>query len=72
MLVAVWDSGIGIEPSYINHRSTPFFSIRDSGMSLSIYHSIGQSQKGRIWASSNDGVGATFQSMLSLRPENVT
>jgi nitrogen-specific signal transduction histidine kinase len=39
VLVAVWDSGLGIEPS--NHLFTQFFSIRDGGMGmgLSIFHS---------------------------------
>jgi signal transduction histidine kinase len=40
-------------------------------MGLSIYYSIIKAHGGRIWASSNDGPGATFHFTLPLRPENV-
>jgi signal transduction histidine kinase len=71
--VAVRDSGIGIEPAYMEHLFTRFFSTRDGGrgMGLSICRSIIESHGGRIWASSNDGPGATFQFTRALRPENV-
>jgi signal transduction histidine kinase len=73
VLVAVRDSSIGIELAYVKHLFTPFFSIRAGGMGMgwSICRSIIEYQGGGIWASSNDGLGGTFQFTLPLRPETV-
>lgn len=42
------------------------------GMGLPMFQSISQSQRGRISASSNDGLGATVQFTPLLKPENIS
>jgi two-component system sensor kinase FixL len=70
--VAVRESGVNIERTYKVHLFAPLFSTRDGGMGmgLSIFYTIIESHGGRMWASSDDGPGATFQFTL-LRLENV-
>ena len=70
-LVAVQDSGVGLEPQAAARLFTPFFTTRDGGMGmgLSICRSIVESHGGRIWASSNEGPGATFRFALPLPAE---
>ena len=66
IVVAVQDSGIGIDPGLQNKLFDAFFSTKPDGMGmgLSISRSIIESHGGRIWASNNDGPGATFQFFL--------
>lgn len=70
-LVAIQDSGIGLDASIITRLFSPFFTTRESGMGLglSICRSIVEAHGGRIWASSNDGPGATFWFSLPLQQE---
>ena len=69
--VAVQDSGVGLEPAAAARLFTPFFTTRDGGMGmgLSISRSIVEAHGGRIWASSNEESGATFQFALPLQTE---
>ena len=57
---------IGIDPDLQNQLFDAFFSTKPDGMGmgLSISRSIIESHGGRIWASNNDGPGATFQFFL--------
>jgi C4-dicarboxylate-specific signal transduction histidine kinase len=73
-LVAVRDSGIGIDPDNMDRLFNAFFTTRANGMGmgLSIGRSIVESYGGRIWASSNDGPGTTFQFALPLRAQGVS
>jgi PAS domain S-box-containing protein len=61
--VAVRDSGIGLEPQNEERIFTPFYTTKPEGMGmgLSISRSIIQNHGGRLWATANDGPGATFQ-----------
>jgi C4-dicarboxylate-specific signal transduction histidine kinase len=70
-LVVVRDSGVGLAPGTAARLFTPFFTTRHDGMGLglSICRSIAESHGGRIWASCNDGPGATFHFTLPLRLE---
>ncbi|MBV8190533.1 MAG: hypothetical protein JO339_25040 [Alphaproteobacteria bacterium] len=72
-LVAVHDSGIGLDSATMARLFNPFFTTRQDGMGLglSICRSIVESHGGRIWASTNHGPGATFQFALPLKPANV-
>lgn len=74
VLVAVQDSGTGIDPANMNRLFNAFFTTRTNGMGmgLSICRSIIESHGGRIWASNNDGPGTTFQLALPLRPERAS
>ena len=68
VLVAVQDSGVGIDPENANKLFNAFFTTKPSGMGmgLSICRSIIENHDGTLWASRNAGPGATFQ--FTLRP----
>jgi signal transduction histidine kinase len=61
--VSVADSGPGLDPNATSRIFDPFYTTKASGMGmgLSICRSILQNHGGRLWASANDGPGATFQ-----------
>jgi signal transduction histidine kinase len=66
ILVAVEDSGIGIEPDDVDRVFGAFFTTKPNGMGigLSICRSIIEQHDGRIWATRNSGAGSTFQFTL--------
>ncbi|MFM0232093.1 trifunctional serine/threonine-protein kinase/ATP-binding protein/sensor histidine kinase [Paraburkholderia sediminicola] len=66
VVVAVQDSGPGIDPENVNRLFDPFFTTKADGMGmgLSICRSIIEAHGGQVWASNNAGHGAVFQ--LSL------
>ena len=66
VLVAVQDSGTGIEPDNVDQMFDAFFTTKPRGMGigLSICRSIIEAHAGRLWASPNAGPGATFQFSL--------
>ena len=66
VLVEVRDSGIGLETESLDHLFTAFFTTKPQGMGmgLAISRSIIEAHGGRLWASPNDGSGATFRFTL--------
>jgi PAS domain S-box-containing protein len=66
LLVAVEDSGIGIEPENADRLFNAFFTTKPDGLGigLSICRSIIEQHDGRIWATRNAGTGSTFQFTL--------
>jgi two-component system sensor kinase FixL len=66
--VTVRDSGPGLDPESIDHLFTAFFTTKPKGMGmgLAISRSIIQAHGGRLWATPNDGPGATFQFTLDV------
>jgi PAS domain S-box-containing protein len=66
VLVAVGDSGPGIDPNHFERVFTSFYTTKSSGtgMGLTICRSIIDSQGGRMWADANEPRGAVFQFTL--------
>jgi len=66
LLVAVQDSGIGLDPEKVERIFDAFHTTKPGGMGmgLSISRSIVENHGGRLWAIPNDGPGATFQFTL--------
>jgi two-component system sensor kinase FixL len=65
-VLAVEDSGPGFDPETASRLFSAFFTTKASGMGmgLSICRSIVEASGGRIWATRNDGAGATFHVLL--------
>jgi len=74
VLVAVADSGIGIEAKNVNQLFTAFFTTKPAGlgMGLSICRSIIEAHGGQVLAANNPGPGATFQFTLPSSGESVS
>jgi len=70
VLMAVQDSGIGLETESFDHLFEAFFTTKPKGMGmgLAISRSIVETHGGRLWAVANDGPGATFQFTLLKHP----
>jgi signal transduction histidine kinase len=66
LLVAVRDSGPGINPEHLERVFEAFYTTKSSGvgMGLSICRSIINAHGGRLWAEANDPRGAVFQFTL--------
>jgi len=69
ILVAVRDSGPGIDPESLERVFEAFYSTKSGGMGmgLSICRSIIDAHGGRLWAEANEPGGAVFQ--FTLPPE---
>ena len=63
VLVAVRDSGPGIDPEHIERVFEAFYTTKSSGvgMGLSICRSIIDAHGGRLWADANEPRGAVFR-----------
>jgi signal transduction histidine kinase len=71
VLVELRDSGLGIDPHNVEHLFDAFFSTKPEGMGmgLSICRSIVEAHGGRVWASANEGPGATFHFTVPIARE---
>lgn len=71
VLVAVRDSGAGMDPQNLDRMFDAFFTTKPAGMGmgLSISRSIIEAHGGRIWAAPNDGPGLTVQFTLPIEAE---
>ena len=66
MLISVSDTGVGLPAGVTDQIFSAFFTTKPqgSGMGLAISRSIIDSHGGRLWATANDGPGATFHFTL--------
>ena len=71
ILVAVEDTGTGIESQNVDRLFSAFFTTKPDGLGigLSICRSIVEQHGGSIWGTPNSGVGSTFQFTLRARGE---
>jgi C4-dicarboxylate-specific signal transduction histidine kinase len=74
ILVAVCDSGVGIDPKDDKRIFDAFFTTKPQGMGmgLSICQSIIEAHGGRLWANANDDYGATLQFILPVDNESAS
>jgi PAS domain S-box-containing protein len=72
ILVAVHDSGPGVDPVNLERVFEPFYTTKTSGigMGLSICQTIINGHGGRLWMSANEPRGAVFQFTLPAVQEN--
>jgi signal transduction histidine kinase len=66
VLIAVRDSGVGLNPENLEHLFDPFYTTKPDGMGmgLAISRSIIEAHGGRLWATLNAPCGAVFQFTL--------
>jgi len=72
--LSVQDAGAGFEPQGENKLFDAFYTTKIGGMGigLSVSRSIIESHHGRLWATLNDGPGATFSFSVPQRFEHLT
>ena len=74
ILVAVHDSGPGIDPEHLHRVFRAFYTTKSSGMGmgLSICRSIIDAHGGRLWADANEPRGAVFHFTLPGAEKELT
>jgi len=68
IVCAVEDSGVGLDPRQAARLFDAFYTTKPEGlgMGLSISRSIVEAHGGKLWATSNEGHGATFHFTLPI------
>jgi PAS domain S-box-containing protein len=71
LIVSISDTGIGLRTENTEQIFAPFHTTKShgTGMGLTITRSIVESYGGRIWATNNQGAGATFHFSLPSKVE---
>jgi len=69
--VSVEDAGVGIDPERVETLFEAFYTTKSDGMGigLSVSRAIIEGHKGRLWAASNAGPGATFFFSVPCGPD---
>jgi len=72
--LTVQDAGVGLDPQGLDRLFEAFYTTKSGGMGmgLSVSRSIIESHHGRLWASPNDGPGATFSFSIPRASEGET
>lgn len=67
--LSVKDAGLGFDPATMNRLFDVFYSTKSTGMGvgLAVSRSIIESHDGHLWATLNDGPGATFWFSVPMR-----
>jgi PAS domain S-box-containing protein len=68
--LSVQDAGVGFDPQVAGRLFDAFYTTKGDGMGigLSVSRSIIESHHGQLWATSNDGPGATFSFSIPCGP----
>jgi signal transduction histidine kinase len=71
--LSVKDAGVGFTPQAADKLFEAFHTTKSDGMGigLSISRSIVEAHHGRLWATANDGPGATFLFSIPCRRESL-
>jgi len=71
VVIAVSDSGDGLDPANLDHVFDAFYTTKPDGMGmgLAISRTIIESHGGRLWADANQPKGAVFQFILPIGAE---
>jgi PAS domain S-box-containing protein len=74
LLVAVRDTGVGLESTNLNQLFDAFFTTKPNGMGmgLAISRSIIEAHGGRLWATANSPQGAIFQFTLPTNDKSIS
>ena len=66
VVIAIRDSGVGLNPENLEHLFDPFYTTKPDGMGmgLAISRSIIEAHGGLLWATPNTPCGAVFQFTL--------
>jgi C4-dicarboxylate-specific signal transduction histidine kinase len=74
VLVAVKDSGPGLDPASFERLFTPFYTTKPGGlgMGLSICRSIIEAHGGRLWVTANLPRGAIFHFTVPTHPDSTS
>jgi signal transduction histidine kinase len=74
VLITVQDLGCGFKPEDSERLFEPFYTTKTGrmGMGLRISRSIVEAHGGHLWATSNDGEGATFHFALPVGERDET
>lgn len=72
--LSVKDSGVGFPPQAEDKLFEAFYTTKTDGMGigLSISRSIIEAHQGRLWATPNEGPGATFSFAIPYTPEGLS
>ena len=72
--LSVKDSGVGLTPQVAEKIFAPFYTTKADGMGigLSISRSIVEAHQGHLWATANDGPGATFSFAIPCTFEDLS
>ena len=70
--LTVQDAGVGFDLGDVDRLFEAFYTTKSSGMGMGLFvsRSIIESHRGRLWATPNDGAGATFLLSLPGAQEN--
>jgi signal transduction histidine kinase len=69
--LSVKDAGIGFDPETADKLFEAFYTTKDDGMGVGLHvsRSIIEAHHGRLWATVNNGPGATFSFAIPSAPE---